>query len=35
MLLARLASGGVLRRGVFANLVEFPAVGVRAARFRM
>jgi glycine C-acetyltransferase len=33
--LARLASGGVLRRGVFANLVEFPAVGVRAARFRM
>ena len=33
--LARLASGGVLRRGLFANLVEFPAVGVRAARFRM
>ncbi len=32
--LARLASGGVLRRGLFANLVEFPAVGVRAARFR-
>jgi glycine C-acetyltransferase len=25
----------VLRRGLFANLVEFPAVGVRAARFRM
>ncbi|HYW51020.1 MAG TPA: aminotransferase class I/II-fold pyridoxal phosphate-dependent enzyme [Gemmatimonadaceae bacterium] len=33
--LARIASGGVLRRGLFANLVEFPAVGVRAARFRM
>jgi glycine C-acetyltransferase len=33
--LARLASREVLRRGVFANLVEFPAVGVRAARFRM
>jgi 7-keto-8-aminopelargonate synthetase-like enzyme len=33
--LARLASGGVLRRGLFANLVEFPAVGVRAARFRL
>jgi glycine C-acetyltransferase len=33
--LARVASGGVLRRGLFANLVEFPAVGVRAARFRM
>ncbi len=33
--LARLASGAVLRRGLFANLVEFPAVGVRAARFRM
>lgn len=33
--LARLASGGVLRRGLFANLVEFPAVGIRAARFRM
>ncbi len=32
---ARLASGGVLRRGLFANLVEFPAVGIRAARFRM
>ncbi|HYW30547.1 MAG TPA: aminotransferase class I/II-fold pyridoxal phosphate-dependent enzyme [Gemmatimonas sp.] len=33
--LARLASGEVLRRGLFANLVEFPAVGVRAARFRL
>jgi glycine C-acetyltransferase len=33
--LARVASGAILRRGVFANLVEFPAVGVRAARFRM
>jgi glycine C-acetyltransferase len=33
--LARVASAGVLRRGLFANLVEFPAVGVRAARFRM
>lgn len=33
--LARVASGGVLRRGLFANLVEFPAVGIRAARFRM
>ncbi|HEX5580149.1 MAG TPA: aminotransferase class I/II-fold pyridoxal phosphate-dependent enzyme [Gemmatimonadaceae bacterium] len=33
--LARLASGAVLRRGLFANLVEFPAVGIRAARFRM
>ncbi len=32
---ARLASGEVLKRGLFANLVEFPAVGVRAARFRM
>ena len=32
---ARLASGGVLRRGLFAALVEFPAVGIRAARFRM
>ena len=27
--LARLASGGVLRRGLFANLVEFPAVGMQ------
>jgi 7-keto-8-aminopelargonate synthetase-like enzyme len=33
--LARIACGGVLRRGLFANLVEFPAVGIRAARFRM
>jgi glycine C-acetyltransferase len=33
--LARVASAGVLQRGLFANLVEFPAVGVRAARFRM
>jgi glycine C-acetyltransferase len=33
--LARLASREVLRRGRFANLVAFPAVGVRAARFRM
>jgi glycine C-acetyltransferase len=33
--LARLASGEVLKRGLFANLVEFPAVGVRAARFRL
>ncbi|AHG89546.1 aminotransferase class I and II [Gemmatirosa kalamazoonensis] len=33
--LARVASAGVLERGLFANLVEFPAVGVRAARFRM
>ena len=33
--LARLASGEVLRRGLFSNLVEFPAVGVRSARFRM
>ncbi len=32
--IARLASGGALRRGLFANLVEFPAVGIRAARFR-
>lgn len=33
--LARLASGEVLSHGLFSNLVEFPAVGVRAARFRM
>lgn len=33
--LARLASGEVLKRGLFSNLVEFPAVGVRAARFRL
>lgn len=32
---ARLASGGVMRRGLFANLVEFPAVGMRNARFRL
>jgi 7-keto-8-aminopelargonate synthetase-like enzyme len=32
---ARLASRGTLQRGLFANLVEFPAVGIRAARFRM
>ncbi len=32
---ARIASGEVLKRGLFANLVEFPAVGVRAARFRL
>jgi hypothetical protein len=33
--LARVASGEVLKRGLFTNLVEFPAVGVRSARFRM
>lgn len=33
--LARLASRETLARGLFVNLVEFPAVGVRAARFRM
>lgn len=33
--IARLASGGVMRRGLFANLVEFPAVGMRNARFRL
>jgi glycine C-acetyltransferase len=33
--LARLASRAALQRGLFANLVEFPAVGIRAARFRM
>lgn len=32
---ARLAARGVLQRGLFAALVEFPAVGIRAARFRM
>ncbi|HEU4630192.1 MAG TPA: pyridoxal phosphate-dependent aminotransferase family protein [Gemmatimonadaceae bacterium] len=32
---ARLAARGVLKRGLFAALVEFPAVGIRAARFRM
>ena len=32
---ARLASRGSLQRGLFAALVEFPAVGIRAARFRM
>lgn len=33
--IARYASGGVMRRGLFANLVEFPAVGMRNARFRL
>jgi glycine C-acetyltransferase len=33
--LARLASRAALKRGLFTNLVEFPAVGLRAARFRM
>lgn len=33
--IARCASGGVMRRGLFANLVEFPAVGMRNARFRL
>jgi glycine C-acetyltransferase len=33
--LARLASRAALKRGLFTNLVEFPAVGIRAARFRM
>ncbi|MBA2479320.1 MAG: pyridoxal phosphate-dependent aminotransferase family protein [Planctomycetes bacterium] len=33
--LARLACSSFMRRGLFANLVEFPAVGVRAARFRL
>lgn len=33
--LARLASRAALQRGLFVNLVEFPAVGIRAARFRM
>lgn len=32
---ARLAARRVLQAGVFANLVEFPAVGVRAARLRL
>ena len=32
---ARVASGLFMRGGVFANLVEYPAVGLRAARFRM
>jgi glycine C-acetyltransferase len=33
--LARLASRAALERSLFVNLVEFPAVGIRAARFRM
>ena len=33
--LARVASGEVLKRGLFTNLIEFPAVGVRSARFRL
>ena len=33
--LARVASSAALQRGLFSNLVEFPAVGLRAARFRM
>jgi glycine C-acetyltransferase len=32
---ARTASGILGRRGVFANLVEFPAVGIGSARFRL
>ncbi|MCS6777064.1 MAG: aminotransferase class I/II-fold pyridoxal phosphate-dependent enzyme [Chloroherpetonaceae bacterium] len=32
---ARLVSALLFRRGVFANLVEFPAVAVGASRFRM
>jgi glycine C-acetyltransferase len=32
---ARLVSATLFRRGVFANLVEFPAVAVGASRFRM
>lgn len=32
---ARAASGLLFRRGVFTNLVEFPAVGIGSARFRM
>lgn len=32
---ARIASAALFERGVFANLVEFPAVAVGAARFRM
>lgn len=31
----RLASAALFNRGVFANLVEFPAVAVGASRFRM
>jgi glycine C-acetyltransferase len=31
----RLASAALFRRGIFANLVEFPAVAVGSARFRM
>ena len=33
--LARVASREVLRRGLFANLVEFPAVAKGQARFRL
>ncbi len=33
--LARVASKILFRRGVFANLVEFPAVAVGSARYRM
>lgn len=32
---ARIASAILFRKGVFANLVEFPAVAVGSARFRM
>jgi glycine C-acetyltransferase len=32
---ARTASGILFHRGVFANLVEFPAVGIGSARFRL
>ena len=32
---ARVASAILFRKGVFANLVEFPAVAVGSARFRM
>lgn len=32
---ARIASANLLHKGVFANLVEFPAVAVGSARFRM
>lgn len=31
----RIAARGVIERGVFANLVEYPAVPVKSARFRM
>jgi glycine C-acetyltransferase len=33
--LARLAAGALFRHGVFAHLVEFPAVPVGASRFRL